>query len=285
MARKSPLVVGIRASLEMITPSSTAIRLQRRRVRLRSTLPEGHIAVTHLNRSPVLILTLILLLAACGGTASSSSVTRTATAAPTATAAALVKGEFVGDAGSLAGIALSTNGRQVIAYLCDGDAQYLSLAEWFKGSVTSTGIDITNAHGAHLAATVGAQAITGTVTLKDGRSAAFTARLLPDPGRGYGLFRSEETFHGVHYLGGWIFNPPHFASARTGPGTQASEVSLTTLMVPMPVCCLPDGIRGMAIIDEQTGALIKSPPVETIASVTVPDLGTFQLTPCREAQC
>jgi hypothetical protein len=241
----------------------------------------------YLNRSPVLILALILLLAACGGTASSSSVTHTPAAAPAATAAAAVKGEFVGDAGRLAGIALSTNGRQVIAYLCDGNYQEVSLAEWFNGPVTSTGIDITNAHGAHLVATVSTQAITGTVTLKDGRSAPFTARLLPDPGSGYGLFRSEETFHGVRYLGGWIFNPPHFASARTGTG--ASEVSLTSVMVPMPVCCVPsDGggrDRGVGIINEQTEALITSPPVETIASVTVPGLGTFQLTPCREAQC
>jgi hypothetical protein len=250
---------------------------------LRSTLPEGHIAVTHLNRSPVLIVTLIFLLAACGSTASSSSATQTPTAAPTATAATLVKGEFVGDAGRLAGIALSTNGQQVIAYLCDGNAQYLSLAEWFKGPVTSSGIDITNAHGAHLVAAVSAPAITGTVTLKDGRSVAFTARLLPDPGSDYGLFRSEETFNGVHYLGGWIFNPPHFASARTGTGT--SGISLTSEMVPMPTCCLPNGnIRGAGIINEQTGALIKSPSVDGV-SVTVPDLGTFQLTPCREAQC
>jgi hypothetical protein len=192
-----------------------------------------------------------------------------------------VTGEFVGDAGQLAGIALSTNGRQVIAYLCNGDAQQLSLAEWFKGPVTSTGIDITNAHAAHLVATVSAQAITGTVTLKDGTSAPFTARLLPDPGRIYGLFRSEETFNGVRYLGGWIFNPLHFASARTGTGTQATLVSV---MVPDPICCDPQE-RGNGIINEQTGALIKSPPVETIASVTVPGLGTFQLTPCRKAQC
>ena len=236
-------------------------------------------AVTQLKCGPVLIVATIMLLAACGSTA--SSATHTPTAAPTATAAALVKGEFVGDAGRLAGIALSTNGRQVIAYLCNGDARQLSLAEWFKGPVTSTGIDITNAHGAHLAATVSAQAITGTVTLKDGRSAPFTARLLPDPGRIYGLFRSEETFNGVRYLGGWIFNPLHFASARTGTGTEATLVSV---MVPMPVCCAPED-RGAGIINEQTGALIVSPLVETIASVTVPDLGTFQLTPCREAQC
>jgi hypothetical protein len=231
--------------------------------------------MTHLTRRPVLIFAFSLLLAACGGTASSSSV------APTASAAALVQGEFVGDAGQLAGIALSTNGRQVIAYLCNGGYQHVSLAEWFKGPVTSTGINITNAHGAHLAATVSAQAITGAVMLKDGTSAPFTARLLPAPGRIYGLFRSEETFHGVRYLGGWIFNPPHFASVWTGP---ASEVSLTGAMVPDPVCCPPED-RGAGIINEQTGALIISPPVEKIASVTVPGVGTFQLTPCREAQC
>jgi hypothetical protein len=241
--------------------------------------------VTDGKRSPVLIVAVVLLLAACGGTASSSSVTHTPTAVPPVSAV-LVKGEFVGDAGRLAGIALSTNGRQVIAYLCDGNAQYLTLAEWFKGPVTSTGIDITNAHGAHLVATVSTQTITGTVTLKDGRAAAFTARLLSDPGSEYGLFRSEETFHGVRYLGGWIFNPPQFASARTGTGAQASAVTVTSVMAPMPVCCLPDhNIRGTGIINEQTGALIKSPPVETIASVTVPGLGVFQLTPCREAQC
>jgi hypothetical protein len=239
--------------------------------------------VTDRKTSPVLIVAVILLLAACGGTASSSQVTHTPAAAPAATAAALVKGEFVGDAGRLAGIALSTNGRQVIAYLCDGNARYLTLAEWFKGPVTSTGIDLTNAHGAHLAATVSAQAITGTVTLKDGRSVAFTARLLPDPGTDYGLFRSEETFHGVRYLGGWIFNPPQFASAQTRTGT--AGISVTSVMVPMPTCCLPDhNIRGAGIIDEQTGTLIKSPVVDG-DSVSVPGLGAFQLTPCREAQC
>jgi hypothetical protein len=234
----------------------------------------------HLTRSPVLIAGVILLLAACGSTAPSSPATHSPTAA---TPAALVRGEFVGDAGQLAGIALSTNGRQVVAYICDGNARYLSLAEWFKGPVTSTGIDITNAHGVHLTATVRAQAITGTVTLKDGTQVAFTAHLLPAPGSDYGLFRSEETFDGVHFLGGWIFNPPHFASARTGPGT--SGISLASVMFPMPTCCLPEGnIRGAGIINEQTGALIKSPTVDGV-SVTVPGLGVFRLTPCREARC
>lgn len=72
----------------------------------------------------------------------------------------------------------------------------MSLLEWFKGPVTTSGIDITNAHAAHLVAAVSAQAIAGTVTLKDGRSVSFTARLIPDPGSRYGLFRSEETSMG-----------------------------------------------------------------------------------------
>ena len=95
--------------------------------------------MTHPRHSFLLVLALIMLLAACGGTASS--------AAPAATAAALVKGEFVGDAGHLAGIGLSTNGRQVVAYLCNGSYQHITLAQWFKGPVTSKRIDITNAHG------------------------------------------------------------------------------------------------------------------------------------------
>jgi hypothetical protein len=131
--------------------------------------------MTHLRRSPVLILALIALLAACSSADTSSATPAAFSAAPAATAAALVRGEFVGDAGDLAGIALSTNGRQVIGYLCDGTGRHVSLAQWFMGPVTGTGIDITNAHGAHLVATVTAQAITGTVTLKDGRSAPFTA--------------------------------------------------------------------------------------------------------------
>lgn len=123
-----------------------------------------------------------------------------------------MKGEFVGDAGHLAGIALPTNGRQVTAYLCNGTSQHVSLAQWLSGPVTAHGINLTNAHGAHLVATASAHAITGTVTLEDGTFAPFTARRIPDPGTGYGLFRSQETLYGVRYLGGWIFNPPHLAT-------------------------------------------------------------------------
>ena len=236
--------------------------------------------MTHPKRRPVLIGALIMLLAACGST-SSSATHAASSATPAATAAALVKGEFVGDAGHLAGIGLSINGRQVTAYLCNGSHQHVSLEQWFTGPVISTGIDITNAHGTHLVATVSAQAITGTVTLKDGRSSPFTARLIPDPGNGYGLFRSEETFNGVRYLGGWIFNTRAFASPPAG-----ADASLTAALFPLPLGPGPIDGRG-GILDERTGALIVSPPpgAANPFRVTIPNLGTFQLTQCHQAQC
>ncbi len=225
----------------------------------------------HLKRSPMLILSLAILLVACGSMPSS--------VLPTATTAALMKGEFVGDASNLAGIALSTNGQRVIAYVCDGTDKHISLAEWFSGPVTNNGIDLTNAHGAHLVAALSAQAITGTVTLKDGRSAPFTARLLPHPGSDYGLFRSEQTMGGVRYLGGWMFNPAGFARISVG-----GEDYLASALVPFPTCCIPDA-GGFGIINEQTGALIFGPFPDSFTNATIPHLGTFRLTPCRLGQC
>jgi hypothetical protein len=222
--------------------------------------------MTHHTRLPVLIVAVLMLLAISGGTASAAT--------PARTAAAAVTGEFAGNAGHLAGIGLSTNGRRVIAYLCNGKRRHISLAQWFRGPVTRNHIDITNAKGTRLAATATAHAITGTVTLKDGRSAHFTARVITHPGHYhyYGLFRSEETFKGVHYLGGWIFVPRRLVGAPAGtPRTQ-----------PGPPFLPRDG--GAGIINERTGALIVSPRLHK-GTVTVPGLGKFRLTACRQAHC
>ncbi len=236
--------------------------------------------MTHLKRNPVLILTLLLALtmglSACGSTV--SSVT------PTATTAALVQGEFVGDAVNLAGIALSTNGQRVIAYLCDGTIKHISLAQWFKGAVTNNTIDLTNAQGGHLVATLTPQVVTGTITLNDGRSSSFTAHLLPNSGNTsgqyrFGLYRSEQTFNGVRYLGGWVLSPQDLVKAPVW------EAFLGSALIPLPTCCNPD-TREWGIINEQTGALLISPkPDFPNQQVTVPNLGTFRLTLCSQAQC
>jgi len=226
--------------------------------------------MTYPKRSPVLIGALIMLLAACGSTASSSTPAASS-ATPAATAAPLVRGEFVSRWGSANGIALSTNGTQVVAYLCNGTFKHVTLEQWFKGPVTGNHINITNAAGTRLAATVTAQAITGTATLTNGHSWTFTAYLVPTSAvnTGHGLFRSEETFDGVSYLGGWVF-----------PVT----ASLTSAVFPVMVGPLPEW---GGIIDVKTSALIASPPVDAANPfrVTVPDVGTFVLTQCLQAQC
>ena len=220
--------------------------------------------MTHLKRSPILlvVLAITLLLAACGSTTSSATPT-------------LVKGEFV-EYLSLGDFGLSTDGQQVIAYLCDGTAAYLSLAEWFKGTVTNNRIDITNAHGSHLVATLTTQAVTGAITLKDGRSSPLTAHSIPNPGNEFGLYRSEQTINGVQYLGGWIHSPMNMASSPVG--VQAF------LTGPLITCCTPNDRGG--IINEQTGVLIMSPePDFPNPQVTVRNLGTFRLTLCRLGAC
>lgn len=210
-----------------------------------------------------LFLALTMLLAACGSTPSSATPTP-------------VKGEFV-EVLSLGGFALSTDGQQVIAYLCDGTPVHLSLAEWFKGTVTNNTIDIINGHGSHLVAALTPQAVTGTITLKDGRSSPLAAHSIPNPGSDSGLVRSEETFNGVRYLGGWILPPPATAGAPLG-----GEDFLAGALVPFITCCNPEDRGG--IINEQTGALTLTPDFDG-DSVTVANLGTFRLTLCRLGAC
>jgi hypothetical protein len=243
------------------------------------------------SRTALLTLLLTLLLAACGSTP--------AAVTPTPPASALTKGEFMVDTGQLGFLGLSTNGQQVIAYLCDGTEQQLSLAEWFTGPVTTSGgIDLTSPAGAHLVASMGGQEIMGTVTLKDGRSAPFTAGMLMTPDSDMGLFRSEASFAGVPYVGGWILGKYPAASAAPGSvaqlfggnglsGAQAGRGvggSMNRLSGGWMIGPEPEGGRG-GIINKQTGALTVSPRPDSSGSVSVPNVGTFKLTPCRQGQC
>jgi hypothetical protein len=59
---------------------------------------------------------------------------------------------------------------------------------------------------------------------------------------------------------------------------------LTAALRPDPVGFQP--LRGgIGIINEQTGALIVSPVLDNLVSVTVPGVGTFRLTHCLRARC
>ncbi len=231
-----------------------------------------------LKRSPRFIVALFfffaLLFAAYG---------RTAAFGASGLATPLVNGEFVGHVGTLVDFGLSTDGQNVIAYLCDGTNVQQTLAEWFKGPVSNNGIDITNAHGLHLVASLTPQAAAVTITLTDGSSLSFSAPSIPDPGSEFGLYRSQQTVKGVQYVGGWIDIPPQPASADAG-----HQTFLISALLPFPVCCIPNGFIRGAIINEQTGALLPSPSFAAFSdpmSLEVPNLGTFTLHLCRQAQC
>lgn len=230
------------------------------------------------------------ILATCG--ASTSSPASTPTTAP----ASSVAGDFLGyipDPNVKLAVALSSSGQRVIAYICDGGPA----VEWFKGAVVNNMVNLTAPSGDRLSATLTAQAVTGTVIFKSGphtsnESFPFTANAIAPGQNEVGLYRSAQTFGGVNYLGGWIVLPSTTALAAPAPMDQA-QMDLLGLFVPadpLSTCwceCMCNGPQ--AIIDQQTGRVLIAPvltPQDIAAGqVTVPHLGTFQLTHCRLGTC
>lgn len=235
----------------------------------------------HLKHSPGLILIVLFALtglAACGGSASPPAATPTSTVAS-------VAGDFVEVTNNVDGIALSTNGQQLLAYACDGTATHaITFSVWFQGAVSHNAVNLTAVNGSHLVATLTAQAASGTVTLSSGHSFSFTAPAV-NVTTGAGLYRGEEIFAGVRYLGGWIILTKPAAISAPASGALLSVVPLVDVHNLPPL--LKPGAAG--IINEQTGALLAWPALisQDIAArrVTVPNLGTFTMKQCRQAQC
>ncbi len=103
--------------------------------------------------------------------------------------------------GSQTFIAVATNGTDVQAYVCDGAETSVSIAQWFKGTLTDDAFDLTAEDGAHLAGQVGAAAATGTLTLANGSPVDFSAALATGDA---GLYRQEATEAGDDVVRGWI---------------------------------------------------------------------------------
>jgi len=231
----------------------------------------------HPEHSPGLVLVALVALlglSACGSHASAPP------AATTASTAASIAGDFVGKAGQVDAIGLSTNGHQLIAYTCNGTAKHAAtFAVWFKGAVSHNAANLTAKNGSHLAATWTAQQATGTVTLNNGQSFSFTAPAVNFL-QGAGLYRDEETFAGVPYLAGWIITNPKAATHTNS----ASMAMLSALFMPSspemvgPGCCYVSRLEG-GIINEQTGALVALPALTqqmiAVHRMPVPNLGTF----------
>jgi len=231
-----------------------------------------------LRYSGSMLLTLLgsSILAACGGSTTSSAPS------PTAAPTSKVRGDFLGiDPTAHTWVGLSTDGQQVTAYTCDGDDEHhITFAQWFKGNVANNSVNLTNANGAHLVATLTSQAATGTVTLPDGTSFPFTAAVITDPASKSGLYRSEQTIGGVLYLAGWLPADQAF----TTPSAIPTGYMALTVGCPCWHCCMGGGI-----INEQTKQLLPVPrlTLEDIAAgqVVVSGLGTFKLTQCRSGIC
>jgi hypothetical protein len=77
-------------------------------------------------------------------------------------------------------IGLSMLHDQVLAYVCDGDSAHnrpQTIGAWFRGRAHSGAMLLTSREGARLSARILPHAISGTVTLADGKTRRFTARL------------------------------------------------------------------------------------------------------------
>ena len=234
-----------------------------------------------------MLLTLLgaSILAACGGSTPSSAPS------PTSAPATKVAGEFAaGSKNDHTWVGLSTDGQQVTAYACDGDETHpITFAQWFKGPVTNNMVDLTNANGANLVATLTSRVATGMVILPGGTSFSFTATAQTD--RRAGLYRSEQTIGGVTYLVGWVV-PDQYLKGLSAAIAFVSGSGALAALDPMSfcsdcrcACCC----NGGGILNEQTKQLLTapwlSPQFLTSGQETVPNLGTFQLTQCRQGTC
>ncbi|HLY29701.1 MAG TPA: hypothetical protein VKQ36_01610, partial [Ktedonobacterales bacterium] len=157
----------------------------------------------------------ILLLAACGALSAGPSSAASPTATPS-TATSGIAGDFVGTIPDLqAGIAISSNGHNVLVYFSDGTPSRMTYALWFQGALSNNTFSLTNIATVEVTGLITTSLVTGAVTLADGSNHDFTAEPTPT-GSQAGLYRSELTVNGVGYLGGWYVLDPG-ASATEAP--------------------------------------------------------------------
>ncbi len=253
----------------------------------------------HKKRSAGFILTILctctLLLTACGTSNLSSTSHYTphktikftdekstviATVAPTATSSA--KATYVGEAlNQHAWIGLSSNDNSVVAFVTDGAKDHpATFAQWFRGPITNKAMDLTATDKTgddHLQAMLANDTASGTVTLANGKSFAFTAKAVTPSDGDAGLYRGDRIVNGEHYAAGWVLMPESMAPpSGTAPETPG----------PAATNALP---QGGAISNQKTYALLPTPELTSqeiqTQEVTVPDLGAFKLLQCQQTAC
>ncbi len=114
-------------------------------------------------------------------------------------------GTFVGKvSGSDAYVAVVAAGKEVLAFVCDGDRLVKrrgTMAEWFAGPRSGNRLELVSENGARLEASLGARRAAGKVTPAKGATLTFEAR--PATGDA-GLYRAQGLIEGRDVLAGWI---------------------------------------------------------------------------------
>lgn len=124
-------------------------------------------------------------------------------------------------------IGLASTGKRIIAFVTDGAQNHQpTFAQWFRGAVTNGVVDATapaKSGADRLQATLTGDTASGTATLANGKSLAFTATAVPATDQTAGLYRSEQTINNQRYIAGWVVLP-----ATSGQGSPTPTATGTT---------------------------------------------------------
>ena len=133
----------------------------------------------------VVLLMVGLVLAACAGAPPTAQQ-------PTGDLVAIWAGKVEG---TDAFIGIVSNGKDVMAYVCDGK----TISQWFQGQVNGDKLDL-SAGNAKLQTQLTRDTTSGSVTLANGQFKFTATRTTGDAG----LYRSDETINNEKWVGGWI---------------------------------------------------------------------------------
>lgn len=188
-------------------------------------------------RSSAIVIGVVLLAGACSGGdggasggGSSPPGSGRAPGQPEIIVGDAASAPVVGAVGSWAGTIADTNafvavvsdGRQVMAYVCDSN----EVGQWFRADLTGNEVTAFNAEGWALQLRLDAKAVTGSVSTPDDESVAFD---LPATSGEASLYRAREELEDSTLLAGWIVLPDGqqrgsltiSSRTRTAPGASA----------------------------------------------------------------
>ena len=102
--------------------------------------------------------------------------------------------------GNEVALAIATEGRKAVAYVCNGQ----TIEAWLQGSVNGNQVTLAGKNGTSLTGSLSGLALFGTVTPAAGLSFPFSAELSPRPA---GVYQARITVNGLATRIGWTVLP------------------------------------------------------------------------------